>query len=410
MAGALAFAASGGWGFDTRPSASLTIALDLPERRSDAPEASDLFVVQGVDPATCGVPDLVSMMAATGVGFYRSDALDVGCDPGGIIGSDDMVLLKINCQWDQRGGTNTDLLSAVIDAIVDHPDGFTGEIVVADNGQRQYGSSGRGGSMDWVRSNAEDRGQSVQDVVDSYVPRYAVSTFLWDDITTIEVSEYDAGDDRDGYVIETAIDPRSDAYVCYPKFRSVHGTYVSFKNGVWDPSSGSYDERRLRVINLPVLKPHSIYGVTGCVKHYMGVTSDAITRRHGARAHDTILAGGMGTVMGGTRVPDLNILDAIWVSLEPRKGPWVDCDQATRLDIVAASTDPVALDAWASKYVLMAGTEAAGFSAGTMNPDASRPSAGSFARYLAASADILREDGVRVTADETLMNVFVRAL
>ena len=59
-----------------------------------------------------------------------------------------MVIIKVNCQWDERGGTNTDLLKALIQGLIDHPDGFTGEIIVSDNGQSETrGSLGRGGSF-----------------------------------------------------------------------------------------------------------------------------------------------------------------------------------------------------------------------------------------------------------------------
>lgn len=68
---------------------------------------------------------------------------------GGLIASDDFVLFKVNCQRDERGGTNTDLLRALIQAVLDHPDGLTGEILVADNGQAQGESTGGyGGSLD----------------------------------------------------------------------------------------------------------------------------------------------------------------------------------------------------------------------------------------------------------------------
>ena len=64
------------------------------------------------------------------------------------------------------------------------------EIIVADNGQAQYGSTGRGGSLNYSRNNAEDISQSVQKVVDSFAGSHKVSTYLWDTITRQSVQEY----------------------------------------------------------------------------------------------------------------------------------------------------------------------------------------------------------------------------
>lgn len=71
---------------------------------------------------------------------------------------------------------------------------------------------------------------------------------------------------------------------------------------------------------MPVLKTHSTYGVTACVKHYMGIPSDRITNQLGARTHYTIARGGWGTLMVETRFPVLNVLDCIWVNANPKIG------------------------------------------------------------------------------------------
>ena len=93
-------------------------------------------------------------------------------------------------------------------------------------------------------------------------------------------------------------------------------------------------------------KSHSGFGVTACVKHYMGVVSDKLTRSLGARAHNTVGIGGMGTEIVETRFPVLNIIDAIWVNAVPRRGPGTPYNIAMRVNVIAASRDPVALDYW----------------------------------------------------------------
>ncbi len=383
------------------------VRLVLEERRASSFPTSDLFVIDGTHGNDNGIVELIGLMAEEGTLFYRSDSAGSAGGPAGLIGSDNVVLIKINAQWDQRGGTNTDLLRSLIQAIVDHPDGFAGEIIVADNGQAQYGARGNGGSMDWGWNNAEDRSQSTQDVVDGFAEEYRVSTFLWDRITGDAVAEYAEGDTEDGYIVAVEKNPSSGAITAYPKFRSAHGTYVSFKRGIWNPATETYDSDRLKLINLPVLKPHSIYGVTGSIKHYMGVTSDTLTWRAGARAHNYVGAGGMGSLIAETRIPTLNILDAIWISLSPGSGPLVRFSNATKVDVIAASTDPVALDYWGAKYILTQGARAKGYKYVTsVDPDSS----GGFADWLRLSMDELVVAGHRATVDEARMNVYVREI
>ncbi len=86
---------------------------------------------------------------------------------------------------------------------------------------------------------------------------YAVSAYDWQTIYTIQVDEYSDGDMTDGYWRNSTADPDTGVYVSYPKFQSEQGTYISFKHGIWN---GATYEDRLKVINLPVLKSHEIYG------------------------------------------------------------------------------------------------------------------------------------------------------
>ena len=368
--------------------------------------ASDIFVLEGTSGNDRGVAELIDLMGDHNLLFYESTTVGDNKGPTGIIASNDTIIIKVNCQWDERGGTNTDLLKALIEAIVEHPDGFVGEIVVADNGQAQYGSTGRGGSLDYDRNNAEDISQSVQKVTDSFASSYEVSTYLWDTVTTKRVEEYSEGDTADGYVVDTTINPTTGAMISYPKFKTEFGTYVSFKLGLWNPQEQSYDSDRLKVINVPVLKSHMIYGVTACVKHYMGVVSDKLTSQLGARAHNTIATGGMGTQMVGTRLPVLNIIDAIWVNADPGRGPMTSYGAATRTNVIATSTDPVALDYWTAKHILLQAAQNEGY-ADTSSVDPDNMSTRSFGQWLRLSMQELDRAGYQATVDEAHMNVYV---
>jgi hypothetical protein len=325
------------------------LQLTLEPRNATAFPASDIYVVNSR--VSGHINELINLMGSHDLLFYKTNTSEVNQGPHGLIANNDVVLIKINEEWPYRGGTNTDVLKELIHAIVDHPDGFVGEIVVADNGQWQ-------GRMDWPQSNAADRSQSTQDVVDMFSSSYRVSTYRWMPMRGTRVDEYSEGDMASGYILYDAADPETGIYVSYPKFETAFGTYISFKHGIWN---GSGYEKRLKVINMPVLKSHEWYGVTASLKHYMGVQSEGeqAQRPPGglANGHNTVGTGGMGTLMVETGLPTLNIIDAIWINANPANsalsGPSTPYSRATRVNILLAGTDPVALDYWAAKHVLV---------------------------------------------------------
>ena len=376
------------------------VNLEIPPKVSESDIVSDIFVVNG--PEVAHVIDLINLMGSQNFSFYQSSIASDNQGPDGLISTTDVVLLKINCQWSQRGGTNTDFLKELIQAIIDHPDGFEGEIVVADNGQ------GRG-SMDYDKTNSEDKQQSTQDVVDSFTAEHQVSTYLWDDIKDIQVQEYSDGDINDGYIVYDTADNETEIYVSYPKFETDYGTKISFKQGIWN---GSDYLPKLRIINLPVLKSHSGYGVTATLKNYMGVQTQGL-----ANGHDKVATGGMGTLMVELGLPTLNIIDAIWVNANPEtsvaEGPATSYNHATRVNILIAGTDPVALDYWSAKNILLPTSELIGYSdTYSINPDSSdsRGLTEAFGIWLNKSREELVRAGYNVTSDLFKMNVFVENL
>lgn len=346
-----------------RPGSVSSVTILTPPARY-APEVFLVNHTRGAEPTRFGgVDDLLTLMGVHGFKWHRSANESFTAGPDGLIDPDDIVLLKINAQWPQRGGTNTDVIRGVIRRIVEHPDGFTGEVIVVDNGQ----GSGR---VNRTQNNAEDRTQSAQDVANDFAAEeWAVSAWTWDSFRYSAVGEFNTGDPRNGYVVSPNRDPQTQILVSYPKFRTPGGAYLSYKHGVWDPSSETYDADRLVVINMPVFKTHYIYAITGAVKNHMGVVTNGL----GTDSHNRIRDGGLGSVMAEARMPDLTIMDCIWILAIPGSGPDASYADATRRDQLLASTDPVALDAWATKHIMIPQIIANGYNVNnygaTQDPD-----------------------------------------
>jgi uncharacterized protein (DUF362 family) len=287
-----------------------------------------------------GVDALLDLMAFNGMKFYRTQKDTKLGGPIGLLDNNDVVLVKVNAQWKYRGCTNSDVVRGIIQKILEHPDGFSGEVVIFENGQG-------GGSLDcdtmWgrqyidtgVHANAEDESHSFSYLVNQVFEDERVSLFLLDPVreTFISIDDHST----DGY--------RISGEVSYPCFTTTKGNRVELKEGVWN--GFSYDDN-LKLINIPVLKHHDGCGVTGAVKNYYGILSMADGRR--SERHYAKLGAHCGEMIAKVKEPVLNILDCIWVTQIRWAG--YPPQNTTRLDQILASSDPVALDYWASKHLL----------------------------------------------------------
>ncbi len=342
-----------------------------------------------------GLDELVAWMGSHDLKFYRSETVGPESGPDGIVGADDLVLIKISSQWPERGGTNTDVLKGLIARVVEHPDGFVGEVVVGENTQTW-------GSLDWEFSNAEDHSQSTQDVVDHFAGLgRPVSTSFWDDFQATMVSEYDEGDMQDGYIVDEW-NPETRICVSYPKFQTAQGQYLSLRHGIWDPVGETYDDSRFTFLNVPILKCHGYqYGVTAACKHHVGTMTTALA----TNTHFAVATGGLGNFLAEVRMPDLNILDCIYVLAHPDAGPWCTYEEATRVDKLAASLDPVALDLWTTVNILVPALLENGYTEYPMqDPD----DPGSIFRiYLDVTTDVMLAAGLEVTNDLAQIDAYV---
>ena len=291
-----------------------------------------------------GVETLLRSFSACEKKFYRSGSTEnLLAGPDGIIRSNDVVVIKVNGQWCFRGATNTDVLRGVIQKIIEHPDGFSGEIVIIENGQwrgsfdcnQDEGDEGPG-----IHANALDHSQSFNAVVSMFSPYVPISAYLLDNISAISVQEDDHV--TDGYV---TFDP-----VTYPKITTPFGTRIDLKNGVWN---GSSYEDRLRLISIPVLKDHSGAWVTSALKLSYGILSMSLAPHGTGPYHYSELGIATGTVWTGVRRADIHIVDAIYSVTQggPFSGTYNEAI-APRTATLLASVDPVALDYIASKYIL----------------------------------------------------------
>jgi hypothetical protein len=288
-----------------------------------------------------GVDALLHLMGAHDLKFYRSSNETDLSGPLGLIEPDDVVLIKVNAQWKYRGCTNSDLIRGLVQRILDHPDGFTGEVVIFENGQGRGSlncdtSSSYGGDTS-VHANANDEAHSFLYLVNTVFKDSRVSSFLLDPVRTIFIGPTDHT--TNGY--------RGYQEVSYPCFTTAGGRRVELLEGVWN---GSGYSQNLKLINVPVLKHHDAGGseITASLKHVYGIVS--MSDGQSSFRHYSGLGQTCGKMMVDIRTPVLNIIDAIWVSHASLTG--YPAGTTSRINQILASQDPVALDYWAAKSIL----------------------------------------------------------
>lgn len=350
-----------------------------PEPPPPAEGSSALFRVNAIppDPFTsgnrhAGVDTLLKLMGQNGLKFCRTAIAGTENGANGLIAADDVVLIKVNAQWKYRGCTNSDVVRGLVRRILEHPQGFTGEVVIVENGQGRGSlacdtSSSYGGNTE-VHANAQNESHSFLWLVNSLFGDSRVSAFLLDPIR----GNFIAANDHvsNGY--------RTYENVSYPCFTTAGGRRVELKEGIWNGASyGS----NLKLINVPVLKHHDTGGseITGALKHVYGLVSMS-DGQSGFRHY-----GGLGETCGKMMVsvctPVLNIMDAIWVSHTALTG--YPASATRRLDTLVASQDPVALDYWSAKNILYP----------IDNNDRHHPSFAGINAWLTAARDTINNRG-----------------
>lgn len=348
-----------------------------------------------------------------------------------IFGENDVIVIKPNVQWWNHGATNLSALATLVDLIMNRSGGFLGEVVIAENchhGSEPWTDETTGWKKNFER-NSDLKGinnfnELTNHLKKIYGERY--STIHWIDVAYGQKRVF-GPEDGTGYVYcdgtggvpmisinnGMAGDDFREVIMSYPVFKTDKGTIVDFKNGIW--KEGAYTEQPLRFINFATLNHHSHYvGVTGAVKNYFGVVdisgggwgklADKYNNFHSYAYNEWDfgpILGTMGTeiavFMNTIRKADLNIIAAEWVGLASRTEPPVSHTKA-----VLVSSDPVALDYHAAKYLLYANS-----SISIHNPDNDE---GPFHHYLIKCAEngggVFDETNVLVKSYDLKTNSF----
>jgi hypothetical protein len=201
-----------------------------------------------------------------------------------------------------------------------------------------------------------------------------------------------SGDARDGYHWDfgkTFKVPRSwlrDAQtpLTWPRFTSPRsGLVIDFKDGVFRRENGALvaDQRPLKFINMTTCNEHGSTGMTGACKSPMGIVdmsagslgthprvADYVSVHYfgripgtpGERAPTWRMAGPLAFFGEQVRKADLYLTVAEWVAVIP-SGGYDDREDdmrqhkacAHQMKTVIAGTDPVAIDAWGTRHLLM---------------------------------------------------------
>lgn len=308
-----------------------------------------------------------------------------------LIGVNDIVILKPNCQWWNQGRTNLAAMKGFIDLVLDIP-GFDGEIIIAENHHfvdESLSEEEKDNIRGWthlsdINGDIDGVNHNMNTIIGFYHEKgyRNVNKYHWRD----GGPKYDEwGNGQNGGIVKSPAD--GDGYVwsdidytfsvlmgikkwkvkmTYPVFTSPYsGLVIDFKNGTFmrdKKSGGKYiKDKPVKFINFAALNDHGAdTGITSSIKNYMGVTDLSCgdwgvnpagyhnVHACGGRYFGYAKAGPIAYFMKTIRKADLNIVTAEWVGWGHR----IDISKATRCRTILASKDPVALDYYGAKNIM----------------------------------------------------------
>jgi uncharacterized protein (DUF362 family) len=153
-------------------------------------------------------------------------------------------------------------------------------------------------------------------------------------VTDCPISEARRAFERSG-ILRAASE--AGAEVVLPEESRYHTVRVSERLGIWGVLEPFIEATK--IINVPIGKHHSLTGVTGGMKNWIGITTERRVMFHGDLNRSI-------AELAALMLPTLTIMDASRVLMRngPRGGNLAD---VKAFGALAASVDPVALDAWA---------------------------------------------------------------
>ena len=189
-----------------------------------------------------GVDRVLEILRDKGTPLLRTTASHPMGGTGGIISPDDVVVIKVNGVGQFVSSTNTDILGGLVARILDHPDGFEGEVVIVDK-YFFYTVPTRGED-----ANAEVREQNFDFVADALGGRVTTYMFgrMWPPWSWLPWGPgslvfrppvpYDPEPWTDGYVDLMTLFPEDPAFYClsYPRFTTARGTRIDLRRGVYE--------------------------------------------------------------------------------------------------------------------------------------------------------------------------------
>lgn len=326
-----------------------------------------------------------------------------------LIGASDVVLIKVSAQWWNQGMSNVAAVKRVIERVLARP-GFSGEVVVFENVHFRL-RDGSGLARAWTRPSERNVDVAGWNKMGDLIPHFAGAPVGFVGLVDAGASALAGdhwhdpdhahgvyggdgrgplrpGEDRDGYewdfgqtfrlrrsLVDSVRTPLTWPVMVAP----VSGLVVDLRRGLYrrDPQRGRVPitDRKLTWINMTTANEHAATGFTGAVKSPMGLV-DMSAGRMGthplARGHQSIhyfgspdamwrMAGPLAHFTAQVRAPDLYLTVAEWIGATPA-GAAIDGERDDlRLDqrsafharAVVAGTDPVAIDTWCVRNLLM---------------------------------------------------------
>jgi hypothetical protein len=324
-----------------------------------------------------------------------------------VVGTDDVVLIKVAAQWWNQGMTNVAAVKRAIEQILAR-DGFRGEVIVFENVHFRL-ANGSGLCRGWTHPSernvdvagwtkladliehfgSPDTPVSFVGLVDGGLsllsgggwrdPEHAHGTYGGDGRGPVPPGEF-----RDGYRwdfdqafrLKRSLVDYAQTPLTWPVFSSPHsGLVVDFKDGLFQQQGARFVpvDRPVTWINMTTANEHMDTGFTGACKSAMGVVdmsagwmgSDPRVQGYqsvhyfGFEHAMWRMAGPLADFAQRVRRPDLYLTVAEWVGVAPPHG-WSDADDvrleassAVRRKTVVAGTDPVAIDSWCIRNLLM---------------------------------------------------------